>query len=137
MGKALGEDFKHPAVDAEPFAGVVADGVKRAIKVNDTDVILELETGELTVVGHRHTPNGNWAVAGYGLTKFNKTVLNGLISMGILTKAQVEDHLLSAEAREQASERRYAIKRLAEACQTLGIPVPDVPDTSATQQVAL
>lgn len=102
--------------------------VKRAIRINETDVILELENGNLTVVGHRHTPNGNWAVQGYGLTKFNKTVLQGLVRMGILTKDQVHAHLLEVEARDKACERRGALKSLTSACEKLGIPVPEVPN---------
>jgi hypothetical protein len=97
---------------------------KRVIALDETTVIIELENGSYTIAGRRHSPNGKWAVLGYGLDKFGKGVLDGLVRFGILTKDQVSAHLEDVKARSEMREKNYARKSLAEACKTLGIRVP-------------
>lgn len=97
---------------------------KRVIALTDTSVIIELDNGQYTVAGQRHAVNGNWAVLGYGIDKFSSAVLDGLVRMGILSKEQVSAHKADVRAREEDRERKSAEKRLAEACETLGIENP-------------
>ena len=97
---------------------------KRVIAVDETQVIIELENGSYTVAGHRHSPNGNWPVLGYGFDRFVSAVLDGLVRFGILTKEQVSEHKKDVAARRAVTEQRHARKSLQSACKTLGIPVP-------------
>lgn len=96
----------------------------RVIAVTDTSVLIELADGRFTVAGQRHSVNGNWAVLGYGIDKFSSAVLDGLVRIGILSKAQVSEHKAHVKARDEEQKRKYAAKYLAEACETLGIPNP-------------
>jgi len=96
----------------------------RVLLLDDGVAIVELATGAFTVVGRRHSPDGNWAVLGYGLDKFTGSVLDGLVRFGILTKSQVSEHKKHVQARHDANERKYAIERLKSACETLGIEMP-------------
>lgn len=96
----------------------------RVLFTDETTAIIELASGAYTVAGHRHSPNGNWAVMGYGLDRFGGAILDGLVRLGILTKEQVSAHKkASAEARKKydAAWRKKAIR---EHCAELGIPVP-------------
>lgn len=87
--------------------------------------LIKLSDGTYTVCGSRHTPNGNWAVQGYGLRKFDKSVLGALIKLGAITKDAVSAHVESEKARKEKSEKHYARIALGKACETLGIPVPE------------
>lgn len=105
--------------------------VKRALQITDAAVLLEFDNGKFTIVGRHHDPDGNWAVLGYGLDKFEKTVLDGLVRMSMLTKEQVENHIASVSAGREKRERAKAKEFLVAVCAKLGIPVPEVPDDPA------
>lgn len=96
----------------------------RVMAIDETQVIIELEGGSYTIAGRRHTPNGNWAVMGYGLDRFGAAVLDGLVRMGILSKEQVSAHKKREAEKRSAQDKKYAVRRLEDACATLGIPVP-------------
>lgn len=94
---------------------------------NDNNhAIVKLANGKFTVVGGRHSPNGNFAVLSYGLDHFTQAVLHGLARLGVLNKAMVKEHIATADERRKASERKYNIKRLNELCNELGIEAPKV-----------
>lgn len=97
----------------------------RVLRLDDQAVLIELENGTFTVAGIRHSPNGNWAVLGYGLDRFTGGVLDGLVRLGILTKAQVQDHKKRQQERKEDRDRKFARKQLATACETLGIEIPE------------
>lgn len=118
------EEIEHIRWTTPRKGRVVA--AKRVLFVDDGAAIIELATGEFTVAGRHHTPNGNWAVLGYGLDRFTGGVLDGLVKLGILTKEHVKAHKNNQKKRHDESERRWAEKSLAKACETLGIPVPEV-----------
>lgn len=98
---------------------------KRVLCFNDMNhAIVELENGEFTVIGGRHTPNGNWAVLSYGLDKFTQAVLYGLSTMGILTKSQVKQHIDATKIASESRDRNFQIKRVKELCEELGVEPP-------------
>lgn len=101
---------------------------KRVLAVDETQVIIELANGEYTVAGRRHSPNGNWAVLHYGLDRFTSKVLDGLVKLGVLTKDQAQRHKVGAKESSEAAARRMAMNSLKHSCETLGIPVPEVPE---------
>lgn len=86
--------------------------------------LIKTKNGKYTIAGARHTPNGNWAVIGYGLSKLDKSVLGALVKMGAITEQDVADHVAKEKARKAKSEKHYAKQSLARACETLGIPNP-------------
>lgn len=96
----------------------------RVMFTDDTTAIIELENGQFTVAGRRHSPNGNWAVLGYGIDKFTGAVLDGLVRLGILSKQEVAAHKRDAKARSDAADRKWREKAIREHCEELGIPVP-------------
>lgn len=99
----------------------------RVVMVDEVQAIIELTNGDYTVVGRRHTPNGKWAMLGYGFDRFEKSVLDGLVRMGIVTRQQVDEHLGSLARSRDRQRRKDALDDLKQACETLGIEVPDVP----------
>lgn len=100
---------------------------KSVLLVRDDGVaIVELENGSFTVIGRHHSPNGNWAVLGYGLDDFTQSVLHGLVKLGILNSKQVKDHIATADERKKALERKQSIRRLEEICKELGVDAPKV-----------
>jgi hypothetical protein len=117
---------------SSPKKGVVhrAELVVMLDKQRDTgpDVgLVKLADGSWTVLGSHHTPNGNWAVLGYGLDAFDKGVLKALVKAGAITAEDVQRHIEAAERGRAFRARKEAIKSLERACEDLGIPVPEVP----------
>lgn len=107
----------------QPKKGRVMNA-KRILFTDETTAIIELENGSYTVAGRRHSANGNWAVIDYGIDNFSQAVLNGLARLGILSREQVKEHIATTKERHAARERKYAIKRLNEICEELGIKAP-------------
>lgn len=106
--------------------GRVVKGVD-ILLINDTNhALVKLPNGSYTVVGGRHSPNGNWAVTNYGLDHFTQAVLHGMVRLGVLTKEMVSEHIATAGERKAAQDRKYNIKRLNEICAELGIEAPKV-----------
>lgn len=102
--------------------------VQKAVKIlsiEDGVAIVELANGSFTVIGRRHSPNGNWAVMGYGLDMFTGSVLDGLVKIGILTKENVSDHKKRQKEREYERSKNRAKKDLINACNELGIKIPN------------
>lgn len=95
--------------------------------------LVKLASGEWTVLGSRHTPNGNWGVMGYGLSKFNKSVLDALVKAGAISAETRDEHERRVVASREAQNRKWAIRQLDEACKTLGIPVPDIAAPEAAE----
>lgn len=93
--------------------------------------LVKMANGDWTVLGSRHSPNGNWAVMGYGLTKFDKGVLDALVKVGAITREDMDRHIANAEGYRAARERRHAIESLTRACAELGIEVPAIPEDAA------
>lgn len=103
---------------------------KRILMFNDNNhAIVELETGEYTVVGGRHNVNGHWAVSGYGLDHFTQAVLHGLVRIGILNKKQVAEHIATADERKRKLDRKYSVKRIRELCLEIGVEPPVMEET--------
>lgn len=96
----------------------------RVVFTDETTAIIELADGQFTVAGRRHSPNGNWAVLGYGLDQFTGAVLDGLVRLGILTKEQVSAHKKAASDASKAGDAKWRKKAIREHCEKLGIPVP-------------
>ena len=96
----------------------------RVLLVDENAAIIELADGSFTVAGRRHTPNGKWAVLSYGFDKFGKSILDGLATMGIISRDDVKVHLNQVKVHSAERERKYAEKSLINACEKLGIPVP-------------
>lgn len=96
----------------------------RVLFTDETTAIIELATGEFTIAGRRHSPNGKWAVVGYGLDKFGGAVLDGLVRLGILTKEQVSAHKKVASEAKKARDAKWRKEAIREHCAELGIPVP-------------
>lgn len=87
--------------------------------------LVKLANGEWTVLGSRHTPNGNWAVMDQGLTRFDKNVLDALVKAGAITPEDRQEHERRVVAAKEERDRKYARESLERACATLGIPVPE------------
>lgn len=104
--------------------------VVRALDLGNGGVLLELENKAYSIVGVRegNSVNGNWAVMGFGTSAPSKAVLDGLASMGVITRDDVKAHVERVTALRAKDERKWAKKSLADACETLGIPVPEVAD---------
>lgn len=98
---------------------------RRVVALDDTSVIIELANGEFTVAGRRHTPE--WQVGCAGLwfrQDGQEAVLDGLASLGIITKDGVKAHVKVTKAKSEERERKFAEQSLIAACNKLGIPVP-------------
>jgi hypothetical protein len=118
---------------ASPKKGVVhkAECLVMLDKRYDTgpDVaLIKLASGEWTVLGSRHTPNGNWAVMGYGLEGFDKCVLSALVKSGAISATDMREHMDAVARADEKRGRDQAVKDLQSACQRLGISVPEVPE---------
>lgn len=96
-----------------------------------TAAIVKLASGQFTVIGMRHTPNGNWAMLGYGAEHGHKSVLSALVKMGAITQAEMAAHCAAVAEREERESLESARLSLARACLRLGIPVPSVPTSAA------
>lgn len=96
----------------------------RVMFIDETTAIIEMGNGRFTVAGRRHSPNGNWAVLGYGLDKFTGAVLDGLVRIGILSKQDVAAHKKDAKAKYDESDRKWREKSIKEHCKVLGLTVP-------------
>lgn len=97
----------------------------RADKCTGPDVaLLQLSSGEWTVLGSRHAPNGSWAVMGYGIESRDKSVLKALVTAQAISQADLDVHMGAVEAAKLARQREYLLKTLKNTCAELGIPVP-------------
>lgn len=96
--------------------------VEAALSLDDGSVLLRLKNDRFTLVGRYHVPNGSFTVLHYD----NRTVLNGLVRMGVLTKEQVANHLARVKEGKAETDRKFAIRSLKKACEALGVPVPEI-----------
>lgn len=86
--------------------------------------LVKLANGEWTVLGARHTPNGNWACMDYGLDHLDKSVLDALVKAGALDPETRAEHERRVLASKDCRDKKYARESLKRACATLGIPIP-------------
>lgn len=98
--------------------------VEKAMSLGDGSVLLKLANGTYALAGRHHSPDGPYSVIHYS----NRTVLNGLVRMGVLTKEQVKSHLDAVKASKEKQDRKWAMSSLRQACEKLGIEVPKVPE---------
>jgi hypothetical protein len=94
------------------------------VRVDDTGILIKRPNGRYSVYGRHFSPNKKIALLGWGLEGFAKSVMQGLVKIGALTKEQVDNHIAGEEYRRETRDARYAVERIRKACEELGVKVP-------------
>lgn len=117
-------------IDDKCFTQLATGRAYKAVKVvriKDETAIVELANGQFSVIGRTGMQvNTNGCFVGFGIHTFTKTVLDGLVKLGCLTRKQVDDHFTTIEAVLAKRKRERAIRDLETACADLGISMPKV-----------
>lgn len=103
------------------------------IQITDGSFMAKKSNGEFVIAGGRSAISGNYAVLNYGMDEFSRSVLNGLVAIGALTKDEVAEHLNATKAAKAKREKQYTIDALRRNCEELGVPVPKVVDRMETK----
>lgn len=125
-------------IDAARFTALTRGKVHKAESImlldrggdatKKTTALVKLDDGQFSVIGAHHTPNGKWAVSGYGSDLQDQAVLRAMVRMGAISEADMAAHVASEMARRARQERKFNIQHLERLCADLGIPVPAVPE---------
>lgn len=87
--------------------------------------LVKLADGSFSVLGSRHTPNGNWAVLSYGVSHFDQCVLQALVTLGAVSQADMDAHVAAAKKAAERRDRDATVRRLLECCDELGVIPPE------------
>ena len=94
------------------------------VRVSDTGILIKRSNGRFSVYGRHFSPNKKIALLGWGLEGFSQSILKGLVKIGALTQAQVDNHIEGEKYRMETRDKRYAVERIRRACEELGVKVP-------------
>jgi hypothetical protein len=104
-------------------AGQVYKGCE-VVRITETCVIIKTSQGSFAIGGPQRAVTGHYSVINWGADDFSKSVLDGIVRIGAVTKDDVDRHVNAIKERRKRESEARKLKYAKEALTELGLSVP-------------